>query len=117
LFNLLLQSALGIKVAEVAYRGTAPAINDLVAGQIDFPFDQTLGGIPQMQAGTIKAFAVTSGSRLDHADQIQLGHQSQGCTSDRPRCSVETARSRRRGDRLTDSILSALEQCTKEGLL
>ncbi len=71
LCNLLPQSALGIKVAEVAaYRGTAPAMNDIVAGQIDFLFDQTLGAIPQIQAGTIKAFAVTSSARLDQLKDL-----------------------------------------------
>ena len=70
LCNLLLQSALGIKVAEVAYRGTGPAMNDLVAGQIDFLFDQTLTAIPQIQGGTIKAYAVTSGTRLDQLTDL-----------------------------------------------
>ena len=75
LCNLLLQSALGIKVAEVAYRGTAPAMNDIVAGQIDFLFDQTLGAIPQIQGGTIKAFAVTSSGRLDQLKDLPTMHE------------------------------------------
>ena len=70
LCNLLLQSALGIELAEVAYRGTGPAMNDLVGGQIDFLFDQTLGAMPQIQAGTIKAFAVTSSTRLDQLTDL-----------------------------------------------
>ena len=45
-------------------------MNDLVAGQIDFLFDQTLGAIPQIQAGTIKAFAVTSSARLDQLKDL-----------------------------------------------
>lgn len=65
LCNMLVQSALGFKVAEVPYRGNAPAMNDLVAGQLDFMFDQTIGAMPQIAAGTIKAFAVTSLTRLD----------------------------------------------------
>ena len=70
LCNLLLQSALGIKVAEVAYRGTGPAMTDLVGGQIDFLFDQTLTAIPQIQGATIKAYAVTSGTRLDQLKDL-----------------------------------------------
>jgi tripartite-type tricarboxylate transporter receptor subunit TctC len=70
LCNLLLQSALSIKVAEVAYRGTAPAMNDVVAGQIDFLFDQTLSAIPQIHAGTIKAIAVTSSARIDQLKDL-----------------------------------------------
>lgn len=70
LCNLLLQSALGVKVAEVAYRGTGPSMNDIVAGQLDFMFDQTIGAIPQIQAGTIKSFAVTSASRLEQLKDL-----------------------------------------------
>ena len=55
----------GLKPALVAYRGTGPALNDLVAGQIDFMVDQALNNIPQIQAGTIKSFAVTAPARLD----------------------------------------------------
>jgi tripartite-type tricarboxylate transporter receptor subunit TctC len=55
---------LGIKPGLVAYRGTGPALNDLVGGQIDFMIDQALNNIPQIQAGTIKAYAVTSPKRL-----------------------------------------------------
>jgi tripartite-type tricarboxylate transporter receptor subunit TctC len=55
---------LSIKPGLVAYRGTGPALNDLLGGQIDFMIDQALNNIPQIQAGTIKAYAVTSPSRL-----------------------------------------------------
>jgi tripartite-type tricarboxylate transporter receptor subunit TctC len=55
---------LGIRPGLVAYRGTGPALNDLVGGQIDFMLDQALNNIPQIQAGTIKAYAVTSPTRL-----------------------------------------------------
>ena len=54
-----------LKPALVAYRGTGPALNDLVAGKIDFMIDQALNNIPQIQAGTIKSYAVTSPARLD----------------------------------------------------
>jgi tripartite-type tricarboxylate transporter receptor subunit TctC len=55
---------LGIKPGLVAYRGTGPALNDLVGGQIDFMLDQALNNIPQIQAGTVKAYAVTAPTRL-----------------------------------------------------
>ena len=55
----------GLKPALVAYRGTGPALNDLVAGKIDYMIDQALNNIPQIQAGTIRAFAVTSPTRLE----------------------------------------------------
>ena len=54
----------------VPYRGTAPAMRDLVAGQIDFMFDQASNVLPQLQGGTIKAFAVTAKERLPSAPQV-----------------------------------------------
>lgn len=61
----LLQSIINTKTARVAYRGGAPAINDLVAGQVDFGCT-VLGTVaPQVQAGSLKALAVTSPERVD----------------------------------------------------
>ena len=65
LCSLLLQQALGAKPTEVAYRGTGPAMNDLMGGQVDVLCDQTTNAVPQIQGSTVKAFAVTSRNRLD----------------------------------------------------
>jgi tripartite-type tricarboxylate transporter receptor subunit TctC len=54
----LLNSMLGVKPTRVAYRGTGPALNDLVAGQVDYMCDQIVNLVPQIQAGSIKAYAV-----------------------------------------------------------
>ena len=70
LCNMLLQSSLGVKVTEVAYRGTGPAINDLVGGQIDMLCDQTTNAIPQIQGKRIKAFAVTSTERNEQLQDL-----------------------------------------------
>ena len=59
----LLQSIIGTKTARVAYRGTGPSLNDLVAGQVDFGCDQIVNVAPQIQAGTIKAFGIASAER------------------------------------------------------
>lgn len=59
-----LQQILGVKLAMVAYRGTGPAMNDLVGGQIDVLCDQATTAVPQIQAGTVKAYTVTSAERL-----------------------------------------------------
>jgi putative tricarboxylic transport membrane protein len=61
----LLQSAMGIKTARVAYRGGGPAINDLVGGQVDFSCTTLIGVLSQIQAGTIKAIAIASPERSD----------------------------------------------------
>jgi tripartite-type tricarboxylate transporter receptor subunit TctC len=59
----LLQSLIGTKTARVAYRGTAPSLNDLVAGQVDFGCDQIVNVVSQIQAGTIKAYAIATPER------------------------------------------------------
>ena len=46
------------------YRGTGPAIQDLVAGQLDYMVDQSLNVIPQILGGTIKAYAIAAPERL-----------------------------------------------------
>jgi tripartite-type tricarboxylate transporter receptor subunit TctC len=60
---LLFNTQLGIKPARVAYRGTAPAMNDLVSGQVDYMCDQIINGISQVRAGAIRAYAVASPER------------------------------------------------------
>ncbi len=52
------------------YRGTAPALTDLVAGQIDIIVDQLSNSIAQVRAGTIRAYAVTDDKRVESASDI-----------------------------------------------
>jgi tripartite-type tricarboxylate transporter receptor subunit TctC len=59
----LLHSLLGVQPNRVAYRGTGPALNDLVAGQVDYMCDQIVNLTPQIQGGTIKAFAIATVER------------------------------------------------------
>jgi tripartite-type tricarboxylate transporter receptor subunit TctC len=54
----------------VPYRGAAPAMRDLLAGQIDIMLDQASNVLPQLRAGTIRAFAVTSKERLPSAPEV-----------------------------------------------
>ena len=64
LCGLMLMSALNIKMNAVVYRGTGPAMNDLVGGQFDMMCDQTTGTANQIKAGTIKGFAATTKARI-----------------------------------------------------
>jgi tripartite-type tricarboxylate transporter receptor subunit TctC len=59
----ILHSVLGVKPTRVVYRGTGPALNDLVSGQIDYMCDQIVNLVPQIQAGTIRAYAVALPAR------------------------------------------------------
>lgn len=61
---LLLAQVAGSKFSMVPYRGTGPAMQDLVSGQIDVLCDQATTATPQILAGTIKPYAVTSQDRL-----------------------------------------------------
>ena len=68
--GLYFENVTGIKLEFVPYRGTAPAMNDLVAGQIDMIIDQTSNSIAQVRAGTIRAYAVTDDKRVASASDI-----------------------------------------------
>jgi tripartite-type tricarboxylate transporter receptor subunit TctC len=64
------QKATGTSFQFVPYRGTGPAMQDLVAGQIDIMFDQAANSLPQVRNGSVKVYAVTAKSRLSSAPDI-----------------------------------------------
>jgi tripartite-type tricarboxylate transporter receptor subunit TctC len=68
--GLYFENATGIKLQYVPYRGTGPALNDLVAGQIDIIVDQLSNSINQVRAGTIRGYAVTDTKRAAQAADI-----------------------------------------------
>lgn len=55
----------GVDMATVYYRGPAPALTDLIAGQIDVMFDSVASSIDHIRAGELRALAVTSATRLN----------------------------------------------------
>lgn len=60
---LALNHLLGVKPTTIPFQGTGPAMNALVAGQVDYMCDQIVNVVPQVQAGTIKAYAVATPKR------------------------------------------------------
>ena len=64
LCGLLFQSAMKTEMTPVPYKGTAPAITDLIGGQIDLLCDQTTNTSPHIEGKKVKAFAVTTARRL-----------------------------------------------------
>jgi tripartite-type tricarboxylate transporter receptor subunit TctC len=64
------QNITGARFQFVPYRGAGPAMQDLVAGQVDLMIDQAANSLPQVRAGTIKAYAVTDKVRLAAAPDI-----------------------------------------------
>ncbi len=65
LCGMLFMSAIETPLVTVPYKGTGPAMTDLLGGQVDIMCDQTTNTTKQIQGGTIKAYAVTSPKRLD----------------------------------------------------
>ena len=61
--GILFDSQIGIKPTQVAYRGTGPALNDLVGGQVDFMTDQIVNVVEQVKGGSIKAYAIATPER------------------------------------------------------
>lgn len=62
--GLLFNAQFGLKPTLVPYRGTGPALQALVAEQLDYMIDQSLNVIPQVKAGTIKVYAIAAPERL-----------------------------------------------------
>ena len=64
LCGLMYQSTVKIDMQTVPYKGTAPAMTDLLGGQVDIMCDQTTNTTTQIEAGKVKAYAVTTNKRL-----------------------------------------------------
>ena len=64
LCGLIFQSRLGVRVTTVPYKGTGPALTDLVGGQVDILCDQTTQTIPFIKEGKVKVYGVTTPKRL-----------------------------------------------------
>jgi tripartite-type tricarboxylate transporter receptor subunit TctC len=73
---LLFNQALGIKPTSVAYRGTAPAMNDLIGGHVDFLCEQSVSVAEQIRAGTVKAYVVSASQRLAALPDIPSAKES-----------------------------------------
>ena len=74
--GLYFENVSGIKLQYVPYRGTGPAMNDLVGGQIDLIVDQLSNSITQVRAGTIRAYAVTDAKRAESASDIPTADEA-----------------------------------------
>jgi tripartite-type tricarboxylate transporter receptor subunit TctC len=68
--GVFFQKLTGTTLQFVPYRGGGPAMQDLVAGQIDLNIPQAAVALPQVSAGTVRAYAVTSKTRLASAPEI-----------------------------------------------
>ena len=64
LCGLMMMNVLGVQLNEIPYKGTGPALTDLMGGQVDILCDQTSGTVPSVKNGKIKAYAAAGKNRL-----------------------------------------------------
>lgn len=76
LCGLLFQKAIGVKLQEVPYDGTGPALTDIVGGQVDFMCDQTTNTTSQIKSGEVKAYAVTTEERIKSLPELPTARES-----------------------------------------
>ncbi|MBU8877189.1 tripartite tricarboxylate transporter substrate binding protein BugD [Reyranella sp. MMS21-HV4-11] len=74
--GLMLNSMMKVDVLEIPYKGTGPALNDLVSGQFDYMVDQAVNVLPQIKAGTIKALGVSTLKRLPQLPDVPTVDES-----------------------------------------
>ncbi len=76
LCGMLFMSAIDTQLTTVPYKGTGPAMTDLLGGQVDFMCDQTTNTTKQIQAGAIKAYATTSPERLGNLPDLPTADEA-----------------------------------------
>ena len=72
---LLLHSAIGIKPTMIPFTGTAPVLNAMLTGQVDYACDPVLGPFGQVQAGNLKALAVAAKRRSPLLPDVPTSHE------------------------------------------
>ena len=76
LCGMLFMSAIDTDLTTVPYKGTGPAMNDLLGGQVDFMCDQTTNTTSQIKAGKIKAYGVTTKVRVPSLPELPTLHEA-----------------------------------------
>uniref|UniRef100_UPI003F498FDA Bug family tripartite tricarboxylate transporter substrate binding protein n=1 Tax=Cupriavidus necator TaxID=106590 RepID=UPI003F498FDA len=80
----MLNMMAGVSTTHVPYKGSAPALTDVIAGQVDFLFDNRASSLPQVRAGKLRALAVTSAERMPELPNVPTvgetlhGYQMEG---------------------------------------
>jgi tripartite-type tricarboxylate transporter receptor subunit TctC len=76
LCGLLFGAAINTKLTQVAYRGTGPAMNDLMGGQVDFMCDQIVNVVSNVESGTIQGYAVTSTQKANALPKLPIAAEA-----------------------------------------
>ena len=76
LCGLLFSSAIKTKLTMVPYKGAAPAITDMLGGQVDFMCDQTVNVVPYLKSGRVKGYAVASKTRSPALPELPIANEA-----------------------------------------
>jgi tripartite-type tricarboxylate transporter receptor subunit TctC len=76
LCGMLFMTAIQTDLTTVPYKGTGPAMTDLMGGQVDFMCDQTTNTTPQIKGGKVKAYAVTTKTRVKSLPDLPTAEES-----------------------------------------
>lgn len=76
LCGMLLMTAIQTDVTTIPYKGTGPAMTDLMGGQVDFMCDQTTNTTPQIKGGKVKAYAVTTKTRVKSLPELPTADEA-----------------------------------------
>ena len=111
---LLLHAAIGIKPTMVPFTGTAPVLNAMLGGQIDYECDPVLGTLSQVRAGNVKALAVAARKRSPLLPDVPTSHEQGLPEFDIARrftrCSRRAARRRPVVEKLADALNKGLKR-------
>ena len=76
LCGMLFMSAIETEITTVPYKGTGPAMNDLLGGQVDFMCDQTTNTTSQIKAGKVRVYGVTTRTRVASLPEVPTLHEA-----------------------------------------
>ena len=66
----LFKSMAGVDITHIPYKGSAPALTDIIGGQVSLMFDAGVSALPQVRAGKLRALAITTAKRVDSTPEL-----------------------------------------------
>jgi tripartite-type tricarboxylate transporter receptor subunit TctC len=117
---LLLDGVIGARITHVPYRGAGPAMQDLIAGRLDYMAEQISTAVQQIDAGTVKGIAILGPDRVPVLPRLQSAKERWCCRSTRPTrsCASSTRRRAKRSTRhwcASAMPASASRSCRRRG--
>ena len=116
LCGMLFMTAIDTDLTTVPYKGTGPAMNDLLGGKVDFMCDQTTNTTSQIKAGKIKVYAVTTKKRVPSLPDVPTPPRP-GCRTSRSPSGTACTRRRARRSRSSTGSTRALQDALKDPTL